>query len=75
MFLFFKPGKSGNSSGRFSIIRRSKIREDPPVPVLDSTKPPILDELTELLSKNPEVSSGEMNRLSISYEYVLYNFY
>ena len=29
----------------------------------------------ELLSRQPEVSSGEMNRLSINYEYALHDLY
>ena len=60
------PGKSGTSAGRFSIIRRSKMREEPPVPVWERTMDPILDELIELLSKNPDVSRGDMNRPSTS---------
>ena len=60
------PGLSGTSAGRFSTINLSRIREDPPVPVFERTMLAILEELMDWLNRNPDVSNGDMNRLSIS---------
>ena len=66
IMLISSPGLSGTSAGKFSTINLSRILEEPPVPTLERTMLAILEELMDWLNRNPDVSNGDMNRLSMS---------